>query len=137
MRLHGSINAGTHTPWSFDAQTVEIYNRLSRLRQAAAPYVEQAWQEAAASGVPPTRPLWLAFPGDRQAARQDQQWMLGDDVLVAPVVEEGARSRRVYFPDGCWEHPETGERFEGPRHARVSAPLDRLPYFFACGRTPF
>ncbi|MEX2195038.1 MAG: TIM-barrel domain-containing protein [Thermoleophilaceae bacterium] len=137
MRLHGSINAGTHTPWSFDAQTVAIYNRLSRLRLEAAPYIEEAWREAAATGVPPTRPLWLAFPGDPEAARQDQQWMLGDDVLVAPVVEEGARSRRVYFPAGCWEHPETGERFEGTGYARVAAPLGRLPYFFACGETPF
>ena len=137
MRLHGSINAGTHTPWSFDAQTTEIYDRLSRLRLAAAPYIERAWQQAAATGVPPTRPLWLAFPDDREAASQDQQWMLGEHVLVAPVVEEGARSRRVYFPRGCWQQPDTGERFRGPRYTRVPAPLDRLPYFFACGRTPF
>lgn len=64
---------------------------------------------------------------------QQQQWMLGPDVLVAPVVEPGATSREVYFPAGCWQHAETGEVFEGTRTATVDAPLASLPHFFRCG----
>jgi sulfoquinovosidase len=87
--------------------------------------------------MPIAQPLWLAVPGDRTAARQEQEWMLGPAVLVAPVVQQGARSRRIYFPSGCWYEPETARRLSGPGFRRVAAPLDRLPYFFRCGTRPW
>lgn len=137
MRVHGSVMAGTHMPWTYDAQTLDIWRRLSALRYRALPYVRAAWRQAAATGLPVTRPLWLMYPDDAEAAKQDQQWLLGDDVLVAPVVTEGATSRSVYFPEGCWRHGETGERFTGPATLEVAAPLDSLPWFVKCGRQPF
>ena len=133
LRLHGSINAGTHTPWSFDAETVRIYRDLSRLHLRAQPLLAELWRTAERTGIPITRPLWLAEPGDPAAARQDQEWMLGRDVLVAPVVREGAGARRVYFPRGCWRDATTGERHDGPGEGEVAAPLDRLPWFLRCG----
>jgi alpha-glucosidase (family GH31 glycosyl hydrolase) len=137
FRLHGSVAAGTHTPWSYDAETVAIYKRLSHLHLRARPLILRLWRRAHRTGMPIARPLWLAFPGDPRAADQDQQWMLGPRVLVAPVVEQGALGREVYFPRGCWRSPETGLRVRGPRAAEVAAPLDRLPYFFRCGTRPF
>ena len=137
FRLHGSVAAGTHTPWSYDAETVEIYKRLSRLHQAAAPLIHSLWRESTQTGMPIARPLWLAAPGDPEAARQDQEWLLGPDVLVAPIVEQGATSRDVYFPEGCWERVGDGARFPGRSSARVAAALGELPYFFRCGTTPF
>ena len=83
------------------------------------------------------RPLWFEFPGDPRAAAQQQEWTLGDDVLVAPVVTEGASSRGVYFPAGCWRDPQTRLAERGPVRVTVSAPLTRLPYFFRCGTEPF
>jgi alpha-glucosidase len=136
FRLHGSINAGTHTPWTFDDETVRIYDGLSRLRMRAAPLVAELWERAERTGVPVARPMWLAYPGEPAGARQDQEWMLGTDLLVAPVVEEGARSRSVWFPPGCWAHGTTGARFEGPGDRRVEAPLDTLPWFVRCGSDP-
>jgi len=133
FRLHGSVAAGTHAPWTYDRQTVRIYRRLSRLHVAAAPLIARLWRRAARTGMPIARPLWLAVPGDPVAARQDQEWMLGPNVLVAPVVTEGARARRVYFPRGCWVDPRTGRRRSGPGSARVAAPLGDLPYFIRCG----
>ena len=56
---------------------------------------------------------------------------------MAPVVEQGAQARDVYFPDGCWRSPESGIRVRGPATRTVEAALDRLPYFFACGARPF
>jgi len=87
--------------------------------------------------MPIARPLWLAYPGDATAAKQDQQWLLGPDVLVAPVVTEGATSRPVYFPQGCWRSPDSGLEVTGPRTVTVPAPIDTLPYFFRCGTAPF
>jgi alpha-glucosidase (family GH31 glycosyl hydrolase) len=137
FRLHGSGRAGTHTPWSYDRQTVNVYRSLSLLHERAAPLILRLWRQADRTGIPPTRPLWLEFPGDPRAAAQPQQWMLGDDVLVAPVVTEGASSRSVYFPAGCWRDPVTHIIRRGARSMRVSAPLTRLPYFFRCGTKPF
>lgn len=137
FRLHGSGRAGTHTPWSYDRQTVRIYRALSLLHERAEPLILRLWRQADRTGIPPTRPLWLEFPGDRQAAAQQQEWMLGDKVLVAPVVAEGATSRTVYFPAGCWRDPRSGVTRRGPLSTPVSAPLARLPYFFRCGTKPF
>jgi alpha-glucosidase (family GH31 glycosyl hydrolase) len=137
FRLHGSGRAGTHTPWSYDQQTVRIYKALSLLHERAAPLILRLWKQADKTGIPPTRPLWLEFPGDPRAAAQEQEWMLGDDVLVAPVVTEGATSRGVYFPAGCWRDPQSGITRHGPLSAVVNAPLAHLPYFFRCGTKPF
>jgi alpha-glucosidase (family GH31 glycosyl hydrolase) len=137
FRLHGSGRAGTHTPWSYDAETVRVYNQLSHLHERAVPLILKLWREAARTGIPVTRPLWLQYPRDPAARGQDQEWLLGPDVLVAPVVVNGATARTVYFPAGCWRSPESGRTYHGSRTVRVRAPLDQLPYFFRCGRRPF
>ncbi|MFN8162154.1 MAG: glycoside hydrolase family 31 protein [Solirubrobacterales bacterium] len=135
FRLHGAGPTGTHAPWTFDAQTVRIYRRLSRLHLRAAPLILRLWRAAGRTGIPPTRPLWLSDPADRRARRADQEWLLGPDLLVAPVVEQGATSRRVYLPAGCWRDPD-GRRYAGRGNATVAAPLATLPYFRRCGTDP-
>jgi alpha-glucosidase (family GH31 glycosyl hydrolase) len=80
--------------------------------------------------------LWLAYPSDRTAWRQDQEWLLGPDVLVAPVVSQGATSRQVYFPRGCWQSASTGRVYRGPRSATIGASLTQLPYFTRCQTHP-
>ena len=92
---------------------------------------------SARTGMPITRPLWLAYPRLRGAQQIDDEYLLGPDVLVVPVVTEGATTQRVVFPPGCWRDPATGRRYDGVRTATVAAPLDRAVYFVACGRTPF
>ena len=136
FRLHGSLLNGTHTPWRYDAETVRIYNELALLHRRAGPLILRLWRQAERTGVPPTRPLWLAYPQDRQAARQDQEWLLGPNVLVAPVLTEGARTRSVYFPGGCWRAPHSGQTVHGPQTRTMAAPLEVLPYYFRSGTRP-
>jgi sulfoquinovosidase len=136
FRLHGSLIKGTHTPWRYDKQTVRIYNRLSLLHERAVPLILHLWRQADRTGIPPTRPLWLAYPGDRHAARQDQEWLLGPDLLVAPVITQGATARRVYFPAGCWQSPQNQVTIRGPRTKTIPAPVQVLPYFARCGTHP-
>jgi alpha-glucosidase (family GH31 glycosyl hydrolase) len=135
FRIHGSVAAGTHTPWSYDAATLRIYKRLARLHRRAEPLTRRLWSQAQRTGIPVTRPLWLQYPNDPRAARQDQEWLLGPNVLVAPVVEQGARSRTVYFPRGCWRAPGQ-KRYRGPAPVEVAAPLGKLPWFTRCGSQP-
>ncbi len=135
FRLHGSVSTGVHAPWTYDAQTVATYEALSKLHLRAVPLIRRLWARAERGGAPPTEPLYLAYPGDPTAARQDQEWLLGPDVLVAPVVSQGARTRQVYFPPGCWQSPRGTVR--GPQERTVAAPLAVLPFYFRCGTRPF
>jgi alpha-glucosidase (family GH31 glycosyl hydrolase) len=137
FRLHGSVGAGVHAPWTYDPQTVGIYDALSELHLAAEPLIRRLWANAVSGGLPPTEPLYLAYPDDPRAAQQEQEWLLGPDVLVAPVVTQGATSRSVYFPRGCWRSPATGRTVRGPRAVTVAASLGDLPFFFRCGARPF
>jgi len=137
FRVHNGGTAGTRMPWDFDDETLRLWRDMAALHDRALPYIRALWQEAERSGVPPTRPLWMAAPGRPEAIAEDQAWMLGDDVLVAPVVEQGATARDLWFPPGCWADPASGAQYAGATTHRVPAPLERLPYFFRCGTAPF
>jgi alpha-glucosidase (family GH31 glycosyl hydrolase) len=136
FRLHGAITR-EHAPWAKGIHAVGLYKALSELHISAEPLISALWKQADETGVPITRPLYLAYPEDPQAALQEQEWLLGPDVLVAPVVEQGATSRAVYFPSGCWRNPETGQEVLGPRYETVPAELRQLPFFFHCRTQPF
>ena len=138
FRQHGGPLNGTPMPWRFDdPDVVDQYRRAMQRHIAAQPLIYELWQEALETGIPITRPLWLEYPDDPQAALQDQQFLLGPDVLVAPVISQGVNGRDVYFPKGCWRHPETGETVIGPQETFIAAAIDELPYFFRCGKQPF
>jgi hypothetical protein len=80
------------------------------------------------------RPLWFEFPDDKLTYLNSDEFMLGDDVLVAPVVKEGMRNRDFYLPAGtAWINWWTGERLDGGKQHRVDVPLDRLPIFVRAG----
>jgi sulfoquinovosidase len=136
FRLHGALFT-EHTPWSKHIDAVFLYKQLSRLHVSAEPLIASLWKEADETGMPVTRPLYLAYPEDAQAESQDQEWLLGPDVLVAPIVEQQASSRQIYFPEGCWRDPETGVQVTGPGSEAITASLGQLPFFFKCGTTPF
>ena len=81
------------------------------------------------------RPLFYDFPNDRAALEVQDSFMLGPDILVAPVLEEGASDRQVYLPEhpGGWFDFHDGRHFEGRQTITVPAPLGRLPVFVRCG----
>ncbi|HEX8121396.1 MAG TPA: hypothetical protein VF549_09050 [Solirubrobacteraceae bacterium] len=82
------------------------------------------------------RPLWLVEPSLARSPRADDEWLLGDDLLVAPVVTRGATKRRVVLPRGCWQREGDGKRLAGGRTVSADAPLARLPWFVRCGMHP-
>lgn len=137
FRVHNSSSNGVRMPWFYGEETLEHWRKAAELHLKAAPLMMRLWQEAQTTGVPPVRGLWVEYPKDERARQEDQQWLLGPNVLVAPVVEQGASTRNVYLPQGCWKHVDTGAQFEGPRDVTVPAPIDSLPYFFKCGTNPF
>ena len=120
-------------PWElggdngFDQQVLDSYRRYARLHLRLFPYL---WSHARAMqqhGRPLQRPLGLAHP--ELGIHPNDIYLLGDSLLVAPVVEAGAVDKTVIFPDGEWVHWFRGERYSGPGESQVAAPLGELALF--------
>ena len=118
------------SPWRvLDAGHQEIFGKIVELRQRFAPRFVELAKASAKSGEPMMRNLEYCFPGLGYADIKDE-FMMGDKLLVAPVVEKGSASRRVVLPPGRWR-ADDGQTYVGPATVEVAAPLARLPYFEA------
>jgi alpha-D-xyloside xylohydrolase len=104
------------------------------LRERLRPYVEAQMQLAHTRGIPPMRPLFFDFPDDEESVAVDDQFLFGPDLLVAPVLHEGERSRPVYLPRGTtWTDAMSGQIFEGGQRLIADAPLERIPVYIGAG----
>jgi alpha-glucosidase len=127
-------NGIVNLPWMHPQMIPQVREAI-RFRYRLMPYLYTLMARAARDGEPVVRPLFYDFPHDAKAIPVDDCFMLGRDVLVAPVLEEGDRDRAVYLPvhPGGWYDLRTGEHFEGGRVARVAAPFGRLPVWARAG----
>ncbi|MBR1837602.1 MAG: alpha-xylosidase [Kiritimatiellae bacterium] len=125
-RLHGSNSY--RVPWNFDEESVGVLRAFTRLKMRLVPYLWRAALQAHAEGLPVLRPMVLAHAEDPACRHLDHQYMLGDDLLVAPVFDpEGIGEFYVPEGDGPWTDWFTGERFEPGRRYRRPVPYDRIP----------
>lgn len=127
------------TPWNIAEQTgepqvLDTYRFYARLRMNLVPYLDTLGHTASRDGIPIMRPLLLEYPDDPIAAGIDDQYLLGADLLVAPVLEEGASSRQVYLPDGDWFDIWTNARVSAG-WIEVDTPIDRIPVYARAGAT--
>ena len=90
-------------------------------------------REACDTGVPMMRALWLHYPGDAEAVKLGNEYLWGRDLLVAPVVDKAAKSRRIYLPAGAWYDWWTGEKLEGKRWLERPVDLATLPLYVRAG----
>ena len=150
MRLHGDRlpyeevtaadgtrrlrSGGPNELWSFGDEVYGVLERYVHLREALRPYVREVMRTAHLDGQPAMRGLFHEFPDDAAAWDVDDQFLLGSDVLVAPVLAAGARERDVYLPAGAsWTDAATGEVHDGGTTVRTDAPLDVVPVFLRDG----
>lgn len=125
-RLHGSNSY--RVPWNFDEESVGVLRAFTRLKMRLVPYLWRASLQAHEEGLPVLRPMVLAAPGDPACLHLDHQYLLGDDLLVAPVFgPEGVGEFYVPEGDGPWTDWFSGERFEPGRRYRRAVPYDRIP----------
>jgi hypothetical protein len=117
-------------PWHFDAETLRLCRESSELRARFFPYIWKLAEDVPKTGEPIIRPVWYNFPNDHDADAVMDEFMLGTDVLVAPVVQKGAVKRDIYLPRGHWREFATGKVLEGGRTLHdYPAPLSVLPIF--------
>lgn len=128
-RFHNTLGEPGQYPWSFGHAVEQRAREALQLRYRLLPYIYTSFLEAVERGAPVQRPLVYDFQHDRQARETDDSYMLGRDLLVAPITEAGQTSRNVYLPRGSWVDMGTGEVHEGHHFITVDAPLERLPVF--------
>lgn len=135
FRVHNSSLGGVKMPWSFDAATLRRWSALARLHLRLEPTLLRLWRHATRTGVPIDRPLWLVDSAAPRA-RWNDEFMVGNDLLAAPVLQQGRRSRAVWLPRGCWRLRGKGPALRGRRTVPAAAPLGSPAYFVRCGRKP-
>ncbi|MFL6121497.1 alpha-xylosidase [Actinophytocola sp.] len=123
-RLHA--NYSYRVPWAFDEEAVDVLRKFTKLKGTLMPYLYQAARVAHLDGVPVMRAMVVEFPDDPACVHLDRQYMLGADLLVAPVFTEGG-DVSYYVPDGEWTHYLTGETIAGPRWVREEHGFDSVP----------
>jgi len=125
-RLHGS--GSYRVPWSVDAESVEVTRRFAQLKNRLMPYLFETGRQAAETGLPVLRPMQLEFPDDPAVAYLDRQYLLGPDLMVAPVfTAEG--TVEFYLPAGDWTDYWTGARVTGGRWLRETHGFTTLPLY--------
>lgn len=132
-RNHTAIDTVAQEPWAFGEPYERIMRAAIELRYRLMPYLYAQVAKAAHMGVPIVQPMFMM--GERDAALRDvdDQFMLGQALLVAPVLDEGATERDVVLPDGEWYDFYTHMPLMGGQTLTVEAPLDRLPLFVRGG----
>jgi alpha-D-xyloside xylohydrolase len=116
--------------WSFGEDNYQILSGYLFTRERLRPYTRRLMAEAHEKGAPVMRTMFYEFPKDKACWDLSDQYMYGSEILVAPVMEEGVRSRNVYLPEGAdWINAYTGQELSGGRTVTVAAPLEIIPVF--------
>jgi alpha-glucosidase (family GH31 glycosyl hydrolase) len=133
MRTHHGSNARHSWKFDSDAETLAHWARWSRLHISLVPFFDGLSAIAEADGVPAMRALALEFPLDAASWKVADEWMLGDALLVAPVLAQGASGRDVYFPPGQWVSLDGTRKIAGGSMQHVDAAVTELPVFMLAG----
>ncbi|MCX4774037.1 glycoside hydrolase family 31 protein [Streptomyces sp. NBC_01260] len=133
FRTHAAIDAGRREPWEFGPRVLDAAREVLLERERLRPYWVTLAQLARLTGAPYVRPLWWGAPGDRALRECEDAFLLGDALLVAPVLGPGVGERAVRLPAGRWYDTVSGAVHEGPGQVVVEAPLSRVPVLARAG----
>lgn len=124
----------SYVPWDYDAETIQISKTLTNLHEKYTPQIMERFKLAVSDGLPVNPPLWWISPNDTVAQQVYDQFLLGDNIIAAPVTKENVRARDIYLPQGDWVDGNTGAAHTGPKWIRnYAVPLKTLPYFLRKG----
>lgn len=133
FRNHTNLGTIDQEPWAFGQSVEAICRQYLDLRYQLLPYLYALFAEGRATGAPIMRPLFWQYQNDPVAVACGDQFLLGRDLLVAPILRQGAVARSVYLPNDMWFDFWTSEKFQGGDHVLADAPPDTIPLFVRAG----
>jgi 1,3-alpha-isomaltosidase len=138
MQYHSEFNhhrkpSRDRTPWNIAERTgephvLDVFRRFTKVRERLIPYLTDQAKQSITEGMPLMRPLFFCTE-DERVWQHELQWMLGDDLLVAPVVDPGVENWPVFLPDGSWVDAWTGEERAGNVVVNRPVPIDEIPVY--------
>ena len=128
-RNHAALGTRSQEPWVFGEPTLSIYRKYLKLRYRFIPYLYDEFYRETQTGLPVMRPLVLNYENDPHVYNLNDEYMVGEDILTAPVVQQGQTKRAVYLPKGEWIDFWNGVEYSGGNTILVDAPIDKLPLF--------
>ncbi len=141
FRLHGVREPGEadsgapNEVWSFGEKAYRIIREVLLLREKLRPYIMKQMKVAHRTGLPMMRPLFFDFAEDKNCLDIEDQFLFGPDILVAPVLHQGAKNRDVYLPEGTsWTEVGSGRKLKGGQWIKADAPLEKIPFYIRAGR---
>ncbi|KGX87777.1 glycoside hydrolase family 31 protein [Pontibacillus litoralis] len=133
FRNHSALGFHYQEPWQFGEREEAIIKRYIQMRYEWMPQLYTLFQQASLTGLPVMRPLLLEYPEDEKTYNLNDQFMIGDNVVIAPVMQPSVTDRAVYFPEGEWVDYFTNKAYEGDKMHLIHAELDTLPIFIRKG----
>jgi alpha-glucosidase len=132
-RNHAQRDAYDHEPWRFGTYYEDIVRKYLKLRYRLLPFLYSTLEEAHRTGVPVFRPLLLNYQNDTNTLDIDDEFMIGSDLLAAPILKPGTTGRLLYLPEGTWFDYWTGRQIAGGRMIQAAAPLETVPLYVRGG----
>ncbi len=129
LRNHSSAGTRGQEPWAFDEETLNVYRDMLSIRYELIPYLYDLSVKAHLKGEPIIRPLFVNFPFDEKVKEINDQVMIGESLMICPIVHQGKKDRVVYLPEGNWYDYFTHQKYEGNKKMLVEIPLDKTCIF--------
>jgi len=131
--VFGMDHPGYKEPWKYGEDALRNFKKYDLLRYRLFPYMYTSMHQQYETGLPMMRALVLNHQNDENVYEIGDQYMFGDNLMVAPVTTKGAITRSVYVPEGTWFNYWTSQKYEGKSYHHVVAPLDTIPLFVKAG----
>jgi alpha-glucosidase len=132
MRTHSEVHFQPHFPWLYGDDALTALRKAIDLRYRLIPYYYSLAHQTFETGLPEMRPLAMEFPDDPRVANTSDEWLMGESLLAAPVLQPGGK-RSVYLPGGDWYVFGTNSVSKGGRSIEVTAALDQIPAYVRAG----
>ena len=129
FRNHSAIGTRNQEPWAFGENVEKILKKYIKMRYELFPYLYTLFFQSYKSGTPIMRPLFMYDQSDENLYNLNDEFMVGNSMIVAPVTEPNVTWRPVYLPKGEWIDVRNGEKYDGKKVYKIDAPLDEIPVF--------
>ena len=133
FRTHSSGDHGDKEPWVFEKEYTDIVKKFIGFRYQLLPYIYSTFWQYAERGTPMLKSLHMISQNDPESYYREEEFLLGDHMLICPMSIEGSIKRGVYLPEGTWYNYWNDEQFKGGKEVQVVASLQEIPFFIKAG----